>query len=81
MNVQTKVFDLLLGGKAYTVKATPYLLNTETRYRVSFNGSPVYVFKWDDEHTHLTVAEKANAVEALPPNLETAIAMRLQQAA
>jgi len=70
-----KTFELIVDGVPYEVKATPYEFNTETRYRVSFNGSPVYIFVWDGSLHKLTAI--GNGTESIPDSLEEAIAQRL----
>ena len=73
---RTEIFDLMINGKPILVKATPYLVNgEETRFRVSFDGSPVHLFAWDDEEHRLRVVDKD---ETIPATIEMAIARQLR---
>ena len=75
MKAQTQTFDLLVDGIPYEVKATPYEYNTETRFRVTFNGSPVYIFVWDSELKQLSAI--GEGTDTIPVNLEEAISNHL----
>lgn len=68
-------FELLLDGVPYSVKATPFEFNTETRYKVNYNGNE-HIFTWDSSVGRLTPIDDDAAV--IPDNLERAIAERLQ---
>ena len=73
---RTEIFDLMINGKPILVKATPYLVNgEETRFRVSFDGSPVHLFAWDDEEHRLRVVDND---ETIPATIEMAIARQLR---
>lgn len=71
----TKIFELLVDGTPVEVCATPYEFNEETRFRVSYNGSPVLVFVWDESLSTLTAI--GPETEILPDNIEQAIAHSL----
>jgi hypothetical protein len=73
-------FDLLVDGVPYMVKAEPFLFNEEKRYNVSFNGSEVYVFAWDDDAQRFASLGDDTGV-AIPNSLEEDIASRLYEAA
>jgi hypothetical protein len=74
---RTENFELVIDGGAVEVKATPYLVNGEvTRFRVSYNESPVYIFAVD-EHNHR--ASMIDGKDKMPQNIEIAIANKLVQ--
>lgn len=68
-------FELLIDGVPYSVTASPFEFNTETRYRVNYNGTE-HIFTWDSTIGRLAPIDD-DAVE-IPDNLEQAIAQRLQ---
>ncbi len=68
-------FELLLVGVPYAVTATPFEFNTETRYKVNYNGNE-HIFTWDSSVGRLAPIDDDAAV--IPDNLELAIAERLQ---
>jgi hypothetical protein len=74
--MQEHSFELLLSGVPYFVKAEPFEFNTETRYRVSYNGSDEHIFTWDSSLGRLTAIDEDAGT--IPDDLETAIADRLQ---
>ncbi len=69
-------FELLLDGVPYAVTAEPFEFNTETRYRVQYNGTE-HIFTWDSSVGRMTAIDD-DAAE-LPDNLERAIAQRLRR--
>ena len=71
-----KSFSILVDRVPYMVKAVPFSFNGETRYRVSFNGSPEHVFTWDSSLSQLRAIDDDSST--LPDNLEIAISERLQ---
>lgn len=75
MKVQTQKMEFLVDGMPYEVKATPFQFNDETRFRVSFNGSPIYIFVWDSELKRLTAI--GDGTDTIPVNLEEAISGHL----
>ena len=68
-------FELLLDGVPYSVTASPFNFNTETRYRVNYNGND-HIFTWDSSIGRLAPIDD-DAAE-IPDNLERAISERLQ---
>jgi hypothetical protein len=67
----------MINGGTVEVKATPYLVNgEETRFRVSYNESPVYIFAIDEHNHRVSVIEGMNRI---PQGIETAIANKLVQ--
>lgn len=72
-------FDLLLNQVPYVIKAVPYSFNTETRFRVTYNDSPEYIFAWDEEVEQFTsIGDEASTI---PDEVEEAVAVRLLQIA
>jgi len=70
-------FDLLLEQVPYSIKAAPYTFNTETRFKVTYNDSPEYVFAWDEEAEQFTAIGAEAAT--MPDEVEEAVAVRLLQ--
>jgi hypothetical protein len=68
-------FELVIDGVPYGVTATPFEYNTETRYRVSYNGNE-HIFTWDSSLGRLAPID--DDASTFPDNLEVAIAERLQ---
>ena len=68
-------FELLIDGVPYAVTASPFEYNTETRYKVSYNGND-HIFTWDSSLGRLAPIDDDAA--DIPDNLESAIAERLQ---
>lgn len=74
----TESFDVMVEGKPVTVKATQYETHTtEARYRVSINGSPIYIFGWDSERNRLAAIDSATVVSEIPEPVELAIGQQL----
>ena len=74
---RTENFELMINGGAVEVKATPYLVNgEETRFRVSYNESPVYIFAIDGHNRQVAVIE---GKDKMPESIKTAIANKLVQ--
>ncbi|MBC7903681.1 MAG: hypothetical protein H7Y27_09665 [Gemmatimonadaceae bacterium] len=76
MKTKTQSFEMVIDGLPYIVSATPFLFNDETRFRVSFNGSPVHIFVLDTELGRLTAIGDDSVT--IPESLEEAIAAKLQ---
>lgn len=77
MNMKPVTFDLLLDQVPYAIKAVPYAFNNETRFRVTYNDSPEYIFAWDEEAEQFTsIGDEASTI---PDQLEEAVAVRLLQ--
>ena len=74
--MQEHKFELLIDGVPYMVKVIPFEFNTETRYRVSYNGGRENIFAWDSDLKSLRAID--DDASLLPGNLEIAIAERLQ---
>ena len=74
---RTANFELKINGKTLEVSATPYLVNgEETRFRVSYNESPVFIFGLDPVKKHVSVIDSH---EAMPESIESAISSQLEQ--
>jgi hypothetical protein len=71
-----KNFNILVDNVPYMIRSVPFTFNGEIRYRVSFNGSPEYVFTWDSSLGQLRAINDDSA--DLPDNLEMAISEKLQ---
>ncbi|HEY1113614.1 MAG TPA: hypothetical protein VGE66_08625 [Chitinophagaceae bacterium] len=74
--MQGNRFELNVGGLPYSVNVTPYEFNTETRFRVSYNGGEEHIFTWDSSLGRLAPIDDESAT--MPDDLERAIAERLQ---
>jgi len=68
-------FELVIDGVPYAVTASPFEFNTETRYKVNYNGTE-HIFTWDSSLGRLAPIDDDAA--DIPDNLESAIAERLQ---
>jgi hypothetical protein len=79
MKSKTLLFELLVDGVPYEVRATPFEFNTSTRFRVSSNGGPAFIFAWDEEMKRLTAI--GDGTSTIPDNLERAIAEKLESMA
>src|SRR5689334_1052214 len=71
-----KSFNILVDSVPYLVKAVPFTFNGETRYRVSFNGSPEHVLTWDSSLGQLRAINDDSST--IPDDLEIAISDALQ---
>ena len=69
-------FELLVDKVPYFVKVTPYEFNTETRFKVSYNGSPEHIFTWDSSLGRLAPIVDESSV--MPGDLEVVIATKMQ---
>jgi hypothetical protein len=49
----------------------------ETLYRVSVNGSPVYIFGWHPVLKRITAIDRGSAANNIPPNVAEAIGDQL----
>jgi len=74
--INERHFNILVDSVPYMVKAVPFSFNGETRFRVSFNGSPEHVFTWDSSLGQLRAIDDDSST--LPDNLEIAISEKLQ---
>jgi hypothetical protein len=68
-------FELAIDGVPYSFTASPFTYNTETRYRVTYNGTE-HIFTWDAGLGRLAPINDDSST--LPIGLEEAIAERLQ---
>jgi hypothetical protein len=72
---KTIYFDISLNGDLVPVQATPYLSNkNETRFRVSYNGSPVIIFSWNSELNKMIKSDTAH----IPSSVEKEIVNELE---
>jgi len=73
--LRTAEFEMVVDDIPFFVKATSFQTYTmETQYRVSVNGSPVYIFGWHPGLQRITAIDAANNI---PPNIATAIGDQL----
>lgn len=76
MKTKTFLFELMVDGVPYEVRATPFQFNEDTRYRVSYNGGPLLIFVWDQQiKQYLAIGDDS---ESIPDNLELAISQKLE---
>lgn len=76
MKTKTILFELLVDGVPYEVRATPFEFNTDIRYRVSYNGGPTFIFVYDPEIKRL--AAIGDGTGTIPDSLERAISEKLE---
>lgn len=76
MKTKTFLFELLVDGVPYEVRATPFQFNDDIRFRVSFNGGQLYVFVYDQQLKRLTAI--GEGTETIPVSLEEAISQKLE---
>ena len=76
MKTKAILFELLVDGVPYEVRATPFQFNDDTRYRVSFNGGQIFVFVYDPELKRF--AAIGEGTESIPDSLERAISQKLE---
>jgi hypothetical protein len=75
----TDNFNLMVDGKEHEITATCYkTYNKETRYRVTIDESPVYIFRWDD-HNNRWISDDDESTLDISKRLENAIAEQLGQ--
>ena len=76
MKTKTFLFELLVDGVPYEVRTTPFQFNDDIRYRVSYNGGPIFIFVWDQQiKQHTAIGDGS---ESIPANLELAISQKLE---
>jgi hypothetical protein len=73
--MQEQRFELLVDGVPYAVTATPFEFNTETRYKVRYNGTE-HIFTWDSSLGRLVPLDDDSS--EIPGSLEDAIAQKIQ---
>jgi hypothetical protein len=69
------VFDLLIDGTPYSIKAKPFLFNDETRYYINVNAGPDHVFVWYPELGRYRAIDDSAGI--LPGVLEDAVSEKL----
>jgi len=74
--MQESNFEILVNKVPYQVKVVPFEFNTETRFKVKYNGGDEHIFTWDSSLGRLAAIDEDAAT--IPDDLETAIAQRLQ---
>lgn len=70
-------FELLVDNVPYSVHAEPFSFNNQTRFKVTYNDSPEFIFAWDDNVDQL-IAIDEDAV-SIPDPVESAIAEKLMK--
>jgi hypothetical protein len=68
-------FEFRLDGVPYVVIASPFQFNTETRYKVQYNGTE-HIFTWDSSIGRLAPID--DDASTIPEVLEEEISRRLQ---
>lgn len=68
-------YEIRVDGVPYVVTAAPFEFNTETRYRVNYNGND-HIFTWDPRVGRLVPID--DDASDIPGALEEEIARRLQ---
>jgi hypothetical protein len=75
---RTEEFELMVDDIPFFVKATSFQTYAmETQYRVSVNGSPVYIFGWHPVSRKLTAIDRGTAANNIPSNVAEAIGDQL----
>ena len=75
---RTEEFEMVVENIPFFVKATSFQTYTmETQYRVSVNGSPVYIFGWHPVLKRITAIDRGSAAHNIPPNVAEAIGDQL----
>jgi hypothetical protein len=68
-------FEIVVDDVPYSFTASPFTFNTETRYRVQYNGEE-HIFTWDSSLGRL--ASINDEASTLPDGLEQAISRHLE---
>ena len=68
-------FELTIDDVPYSFTATPFTYNTETRYKVMYDGIE-HIFTWDSRLGRLAPINDDSST--LPDGLEEAISRRLE---
>lgn len=75
---RTEEFEMMVDDIPFFVKATSFQTYTmETQYRVSVNGSPVYIFGWHPALKKVTAIDRGTAANNIPPKVADAIGDQL----
>ena len=73
---ETLNFEVNVDGAPVEVMAKPYVAaNEKQRFRVSYNGSPIHIFGFDEAAHQIKVID--SAAQEIPPRIEQAIAKTL----
>lgn len=75
--MQNQNFQLVVDGVPFDVKAEPFTFNEGVRYNVSYNGSPDFIFAWDESASQYVAIDHDSAV--IPANVETEISLQLNR--
>ncbi|KIC96307.1 hypothetical protein [Flavihumibacter solisilvae] len=74
--IEALSFELNIEGKPLEVTAKPYMAaNQQPRFRVSYNGSPVHIFGYNEDLKKVIVMDSASA--DIHPKIENAIGQAL----
>ena len=68
-------FEILVDGVPTIITAVPFSYNTETRYKVNYNGTE-HIFTWDSSLGRLAPINDDSST--MPVGVEEAISARLQ---
>jgi hypothetical protein len=72
--MRTEQFEMMVDDIPFFVKATAFqTYSMETQFRVSVNGSPVYIFGWHPELKRITAIDRGYAANNIPPKIAEAI--------
>ena len=75
---RTAEFEMVVDEIPFFVKATAFqTFAMETQYRVSVNGSPVYIFGWHPVQKRITAIDRGSAASNIPPHVAEAIGDQL----
>ena len=75
---RTETFELMVDGTPMLIKATSFQTYTlETQFRVSVNGSPVYIFGWHPTLKRVTAIKRGGGTGMIPQQIEEAIGRHL----
>jgi len=75
---RTEEFEMMVDDIPFFVKATAFQTYTmETQFRVSVNGSPVYIFGWSPAMNRITAIDRGSAAHNIPPKVAEAIGDQL----
>jgi hypothetical protein len=81
-STKTETFELVIDGNPMMVQATSFQTYTlETQYRVSVNGSPVYIFAYHPLLKRVTAIQRGGGTGVIPQKIEEAISERLNRLA
>lgn len=75
---RTESFEMVVDDILLLIQATSFQTYTlETQYRVSVNGSPVYIFAWHPVLKRITAIDRGSAANHIPPRVAEAIGDQL----